>query len=68
MSVWPPLQDIRGKALEIVFLADVTFPDETFSDHDAVYFTEDNGEKCRATWRELSVLVRTSIQTVYWTS
>ncbi|WGI20368.1 hypothetical protein [Amylibacter sp. IMCC11727] len=68
MSVWRPLQDIRGKALEIVFLADVTFPDETLSDQDAVYFTEDNGEICRATWRELNILERTPIQTVYWTS
>ena len=46
---------------EIVFLADVAFPDDAFAGQDEIWFAEDNGVMCRASWRQLGDLERQSI-------
>ncbi|MEJ8562699.1 NUDIX domain-containing protein [Yoonia sp. GPGPB17] len=49
------------KGHEIVFAADVTFPDGAFADTNVVHFKEDNGATCVARWFDLEDLARRSI-------
>lgn len=41
---------------EVVFVADVDFPDGAFDGQDSIAFTEDNGLACTARWRDLDSL------------
>ena len=41
---------------EIIFVAEVCFPDAAFADQDCIKFTEDNGAKCTARWFDLDDL------------
>lgn len=41
---------------EVMFLAEVAFPDGTFSDQDRIDFREDNGEEIVARWFDLADL------------
>ena len=41
---------------EIIFAADVTFPDNAFTDDGAVTYAEDSGEICRADWFDVAAL------------
>lgn len=43
---------------EIVFLADVVFPDGAFDGRSGIFFEEDNGAQCRASWRTLDEMRR----------
>lgn len=41
---------------EVLFLADVAFPIGAFEGQDEVFFAEDSGVLCRASWRALEAL------------
>jgi ADP-ribose pyrophosphatase YjhB (NUDIX family) len=46
---------------EVVFLAEVKFPDGAFAGETAIHFQEDNGDKCVARWFPLADLMSGAI-------
>lgn len=46
---------------EVLFLAEVAFPDHAFKGKDVITFKEDTGITCTAAWRSLKALRRADI-------